>query len=192
MQRSPASKAPQNPVPSVTDLLATLADPVSRDQSPAAPDRQGVRGWLVTRLPLLVALVFAGYFAVESYALGLGTLRAPLSGLWPFIVSLVLMACALVGLFTCDPADVESFGPPVVRPALGLAALCLFVLLWDEVGLLLTGSAVLTFWFKVLARESWRTAVTLAVAASVGAHVLFVVALGARLPDDLVAQLWGG
>ncbi|TFV68206.1 UNVERIFIED_ORG: tripartite tricarboxylate transporter TctB family protein [Bacillus sp. AZ43] len=185
MERPLASSdaPPVDPAPAVPPVL---------DDHPHGPVRTGVGGWFITRLPLLVVLAFGTYFAIASYELELGTLRAPLSGLWPFIVSVVLIACTLVGLFTCDPTDVEQFGRPVVRPFLGLAALCLFVLLWDEVGLLLTGAVVLTFWFKVLARESWRMAVALAVGASVVAHLLFVVLLGARLPDDVIAQLWGG
>jgi putative tricarboxylic transport membrane protein len=186
---------PDGPVPPVEELVtdpAALPELPELAGPPPGPDRPGVRGWLITRLPFLVVLAFGGYFAVASYDLELGDLHDPKSGLWPFIVSIVLIVCTLVGMFTCDPADVESFGRPVVRPLLGVVALSLFVVLWDEVGLLLTGSVVLTFWFKVLARESWRMAVALAVGASVVAHLLFVVALGARLPDDVIAQLWGG
>lgn len=180
---------PGQPVPPVDELVA---DPPSDLDPSRSPQRTGVGGWLITRLPFLVILAFGGYFAVESYSLELGTLREPQAGLWPFIISIVLVVCTAVGMVTCDPADVESFGRPVVRPLLGIVALALFILLWDEVGLLLTGSLVLTFWFRFLARETWLMAVALAVGASVVAHLLFVVVLGARLPDDVIAALWGG
>jgi hypothetical protein len=157
---------------------------------PAAAQRRG--DWLIARLPFLVALGIGIYFAVGSYDLDLGSLRNPESGLWPFIVSVLLILCSLGGLLTADRADIEPFGRTIVRPLLGLIVLCLFVLLFEQVGLLLTGSLVLFFWFKFLARESWLMAVALAVGASVVAYVLFVVILGARLPDDLIAQLWGG
>jgi hypothetical protein len=179
-------------VPPVHELTPDPAAPPTLDGPIHSALRPGFRGWIITRLPFLVLLAFGGYFAVASYELDLGTLRAPLSGLWPFVVSIVLIGCTLVGMFICDPTEVEPFGRTVIRPLLGLIALCVFVLLWDEVGLLLTGSVVLTFWFKALARETWLMAVTLAAGASVVAHLLFVVVLGARLPNDLIAQLWGG
>jgi hypothetical protein len=157
---------------------------------PAAVPRRG--DWLIARLPFLVALAVGIYFAVGSYDLDLGSLRDPDSGLWPFIVSVLLILCSIAGLLTADRADVEPFDRTVVRPLLGLIVLCLFVVLFEQTGLLLTGSLVLFFWFKFLAREGWLMAVTLAVGASVVAHLLFVVILGARLPDDLIAQLWGG
>jgi putative tricarboxylic transport membrane protein len=139
-----------------------------------------------------VALAVGIYFAVGSYDLELGSLREPDSGLWPFIVSVLLIVCSIAGMFTADLADIEPFGRLVVRPLLGLVALALFVVLFDEVGLLLTGTVVLLIWFRVLARETWLLALTLAVGASTVAYLLFVVLLGARLPDDLIAQLWGG
>jgi putative tricarboxylic transport membrane protein len=147
---------------------------------------------LVDRLPLLAVLAVGICFAVGSYQLDLGTLRQPGSGLWPFVVSIALIVFGVVALFVCDTDDGEPFERSAVRPLLGMAALCLFVLLWDEVGLLLTGSVVLLFWFRVLARETWRTSVALAVGASVVAYLLFGLLLGARLPTDVIAQLWGG
>jgi hypothetical protein len=192
MERPPSGPG----VPVETDIAggSPPADPPEQPVAPETPPTAAPqRGdWLIARLPFLVALGIGIYFAVGSYDLDIGSLRAPDSGLWPFIVSVILISCSVGGMFAADRADIEPFDRTVIRPLLGLIVLCLFVVLFEETGLLLTGSLVLFFWFKFLAREGWLMAVALAVGASTVAYLLFVVILGARLPDDLIAQLWGG
>ena len=192
MERPPSG--PGVPVETASAGEAGPADPpeqpAAASGASAAAPRRGDR--LIARLPFLVALGIGIYFAIGSYDLDLGSLRDPNSGLWPFIISVLLILCSLGGLVAADRADVEPFGRTVVRPLLGLIVLCLFVVLFEQTGLLLTGSLVLFFWFKFLAREGWLMAVALAVGASTAAYLLFVVILGARLPDDVIAQLWGG
>lgn len=202
MERPPAARehppAPEGPPAVLGDAPAPAADPTDRPDVGAEPPedkpaREARRGdWLLARLPFLVAAGIGLYFAVGAYDLDLGTMREPDAGLWPFIVAVLLVIASVGGMVTADIADIEPFGRIVVRPLLGLIVLCLFVVLFAEVGLLLTGSLVLLFWFRVLAQEGWLMSLALAVGASVVAHLLFVVVLGARLPADVVAQLWGG
>jgi hypothetical protein len=191
MERPPSG--PGIPVESPAAPEERPAADQDRSAPPPEPPHAHGRGdWFIARVPFLAALAVGVYYAVGSYDLDIGSLRAPDSGLWPFIVSVLLIIFSVGGMLTADRADVEPFGRTVVRPLLGLIALCLFVVLFEHVGLLLTGSLVLFFWFKFLAREGWLMAVALAVGASVLAYLLFVVILGARLPNDLIAQLWGG
>ncbi|MDP5183901.1 tripartite tricarboxylate transporter TctB family protein [Blastococcus sp. BMG 814] len=202
MERPPAARehppAPDEPAAVPVDPPASSADSNAGPDGAAAPQedlpaRERRRGdWLLARLPFLVAAGIGLYFAVGAYDLELGTMRQPDTGLWPFIVAVLLIVFSVGGIFTADRADIAPFGRIIVRPLLGLIVLCLFVVLFDEVGLLLTASLVLLFWFRVLAREGWLMSLALAVGASAVAHLLFVVVLGARLPADVIAQLWGG
>lgn len=196
MERSPeASDGPPVAVGSDAGPVDDPHGPVDRERHPAAETPDPVRrrgGWLIARMPFLVALAVGLYYAIDSYDIGLGTLEQPSSGLWPLTVSLVLIVCSVVGMVGASEADIEPFGRQIVRPLLGLLALCIFVLLWEDVGLIVTGIVVLVFWFRFLARESWVMTVLLAVGATAVAHVLFVVMLGARLPNDVIAELWGG
>jgi hypothetical protein len=146
---------------------------------------------LLNRVPYIIGLIVAGYFVKGSLDLGIGGFAEPDSGLWPLIVALVLVGCCLVGLVVADGTDVDTFGARLRRPALGLAVLLLFALLFPVVGLLLTGTLVLILWFRFLANEPWPISVALAVGATVVAYVLFVQLLGAVFPPDVIAQLWG-
>ena len=47
-------------------------------------------------------------------------------------------------------------------------------------------------WLKGLNGESWRLSLILSGVAPLVAYLLFVVALGVRLPEDVVASIWGG
>ena len=193
----------------------TREDPPGTDQPPAGLDAEPAEGtvdraetsdgsaappapepsridWFLARLPFLVAAAIGLYFAFGAYQLDIGTMRQPDAGLWPFIVAVLLVLFSVIGMFSADRADIEPMGRTSLRPLLGLIALGLFVVLFDEVGLLLTASLVLMFWFRVLAEEGWRMSAALAVGASVAAYLLFVRLLGARLPADVIAQLWGG
>ncbi len=183
------------PAPPVTAPAAAGAAGSSEapHETAAPPAREPHRGdWLVARLPFFVAAGIGLYFALGAYALDIGSLRQPDAGLWPFIVAVLLVVFSVVGMFTASRDDIEAMDRTALKPLLGLIALGLFVVLFDELGLLLTASLVLTFWFRFLARESWRMSVALAVGASATAYLLFVELLGARLPADVIAQLWGG
>ncbi|MEW1973837.1 tripartite tricarboxylate transporter TctB family protein [Microbacterium profundi] len=156
------------------------------------PPKVTFREQMIWRIPYLGAGALGLYFLFGSISLGIGTMAAPGPGLWPFMISIILVTCCIVGLIAATGEDVDGFGSRLIRPALGLITLCCFVLLFPVVGLLLTGVVVLTFWFRFLARESWRMAVGLAVGVTAGSYLLFVVFLGAVFPPDIIAQLWGG
>jgi putative tricarboxylic transport membrane protein len=152
---------------------------------------RGVRGQLHRIGPLLVLAVGVGAL-VGAVGLALGELTAPGPGLWPFIVALLLTGTALVLVVIDDPADYEAWTGGTARIAGGLAGLAVFIAAFEAIGFLLPAFLMLLLWLRVFGHESWRWALGLALAGSVGIYLLFDQALGVPFPDDVVAELMGG
>ncbi|WP_460464818.1 tripartite tricarboxylate transporter TctB family protein [Arthrobacter pigmenti] len=144
------------------------------------PDRGGIFAAAGAALaPLLVGI--GGI--VVSLGLGIGTLGAPGPGLWPLIVSLFLLIIAANGLFHVKKdEDVESFGKGLPALGVGILTLVIYAVLFPRIGFEIPTALLLLFWIKVLGREGWRVAISVAVIATVAIYVLFIMALGVTLP----------
>ncbi len=135
--------------------------------------------------PLL--LVILGVAAVPAArGLGLGELRTPGPGLWPFMVAILLTATALVLLVIDDPEDYEPWTRGTLGIALVLVSLGVFIVLFQEIGFLIPAMLMLLFWLRIFAKEPWRWAVPLAVIGGLVFHLLFVEALGVPFPDGIL------
>ena len=132
----------------------------------------------VGALTALAVGVLAGW---QAQRLGVGSLTAPGPGLWPLIVSVVLVLTgAAVALRPGD--DAEAIGREGWIVVLGSISLVAYTLLFEVLGFEIPTIALLVFWLKVLGREPWRTAATVAVGATVSVYLVFLVALGVALP----------
>ncbi len=151
------------------------------------------RGWRgqLHRLGPLVVLAVGVAAVVGAIGLSLGELTAPGPGLWPFIVSVVLTGATLVLLVVDDPEDYERWTGSTARIAAGVAGLAVFIAAFELVGFVLPAFLMLLLWLRIFGRESWRWALGLALAGSVGMFLLFDQALGVPFPDDVVAGLLG-
>ena len=158
---------------------------------PHQADRPRVPLW-GTKLPLAAVVAVSVLFVVTGSELGVGSLTQPGPGFWPLVLAVALAVAALAGLALDTEAGTERFGPESWRVGAGVVALYLFIVLFSYAGVILPGILVTTFWLRVLARESWKVAVGVGVGGTLACYLLFVVALGVSLPDDLVAGLWGG
>jgi putative tricarboxylic transport membrane protein len=152
--------------------------------------RKGLRGQLHRIAPLLVLAVGVAAL-VGAVGLSLGELTEPGPGLWPFIVALLLTGTALVLVVVDDPTDYEPWTAGTARIAGGLAGLAVFIVAFDVIGFILPAFLMLLLWLRVFGGESWRWALGLALAGSVGLYVLFDEVLGVPFPDDVVAGLVG-
>jgi putative tricarboxylic transport membrane protein len=150
----------------------------------------GLRGQLHRIGPVLVLAVGVGAL-VGAVGLSLGELTEPGPGLWPFIVALLLTGTSLVLVVVDDPADYERWTAGTARIAAGLAGLAVFVVAFDVIGFVLPAFLMLLLWLRVFGGETWRWALGLALAGSVGLYVLFDEVLGVPFPDDVVAGLVG-
>jgi putative tricarboxylic transport membrane protein len=165
---------------------------MSASPSAPAPARhpRSARSQLRRIAPLLLlALGVAALLTARD--MGLGGLTAPGPGLWPAIAAALLSATAFVLLFLDPAEDYEPWTAGTARIAAGLAGLALFVVLFQTIGFVIPAFLLLFAWLRLLAGESWRMALVLAVAGALVLHLVFVVALGVPFPAGPVDQLLG-
>ena len=165
---------------------------MSASPSAPAPARhpRSARSQLRRIAPLLLlALGVAALFTARD--MGLGELTAPGPGLWPAIAAALLSATAFVLLFLDPAEDYEPWTAGTARIVAGLAGLALFVILFQTIGFVIPAFLLLFAWLRLLAGESWRMALVLAVAGALVLHLVFVVALGVPFPAGPVDQLLG-
>jgi putative tricarboxylic transport membrane protein len=78
--------------------------------------------------------------------------------------------------------DAEAIGREAWIVVLGSLSLVAYTLLFEVLGFEIPTIALLVFWLKVLGGETWRTAVTVALGATVSVYLVFLLALGVALP----------
>ena len=96
------SERDERPTPAGgSDILAELEAEVAHELEDQRPPAGGPAYQVVGAL---VALAIGVSGAVLSYGYGLGTLRRPGAGLWPFAVSVLIVALSLLLLVDRPPA----------------------------------------------------------------------------------------
>ena len=147
---------------------------------------------LVSSIPLIAVLAIALGFYVQTRDMKLGTLAEPGPAMWPMILILGLVGVSILGLSVNLTEGIERFNSGSLQVMAGIVGLCLFVVLFSHTGMILPGILFLTFWLRVLWRETWQLSVAIAAGSSLLGYFLFVGLLGVSFPPDLIAGLWGG
>jgi len=143
------------------------------------------RGIVVLLFWLLICL----YFFVQSWRLGLGTIRAPGSGFLPFWVSVVVGILTVVELLRemggklLEKAEPLFRGKRIQNTFYALSFLFAYPLLFDKIGfflctLLFTGACL-----KVVGRRKWLVSVGLSILVAVASYTLFVIWLQIQFPQ---------
>lgn len=145
----------------------------------------------VHRLGPLVPLLLGLYGLVTAYGLSLGELNQPGPGLWPFLVSLLLVGTSAVLVLKDDPAEYEPWTRGTLGIAGGLVSLGIFILLFQAIGFLIPGVLMLLVWLRLFAQEPWKWAVPLALGGAVGLYLVFDRALGVPFPDGVLVEMIG-
>lgn len=159
----------------------------------ATPDRVRGTGWLASKVPLAVAIAIALVFHLQSKEMEVGTLTEAGPGYWPRVLVVAIVVVSVLGLVIDMRDGIEAFElGSTVRVIGGFAALAVFTLVFEQTGSILAGFVFLMLWLKGLNGESWRMALAISVVAPLASYLLFVIALGVRLPEDVIASLWGG
>lgn len=150
--------------------------------------------------PSLIVFILGVAMAAMSVQLGVGTLRTPGAGYWPFVVSIILaLAAATMGINTYrhrpgsidveeEPDDDHDHG----RSWLGLAVVLGIGVLFTTVGFLLSMVAGLFVWLKFVAGESWRLTIVLTAGISAAVYLLFAELLGVRFPPGILSGMFIG
>ncbi|GAB3474085.1 tripartite tricarboxylate transporter TctB family protein [Nocardiopsis coralliicola] len=128
----------------------------------------------------VLALGAAG--AAGSVALGLGSPAQPGPGLWPLLVSALLVLLGAVLLVQARAGGGEAFGRSSLTVAAGLATMAGFAAVVGTVGFEIPAVVLAVIWLRFLGGESWRLSLITAVATVAVFYAVFVGALGVPIP----------
>jgi hypothetical protein len=142
------------------------------------------------RVPDTVARLFPGAVgvlgAVQTPELGIGSLSEPRPGLWPLVLSVLLVVASVVMLLAGDRLQRgEAFHRGTFQVLAGAATLAAFAVLIEQIGFELPALALMFFWLRVLGRETWRASALVSVATVAAFHLVFIVGLGTSVPHLL-------
>lgn len=133
---------------------------------------------------ILIPLGLALFALIESLSFGFGTLERPGPGLWPFVVSVVLLGIS-IGLLIAGKKywDVESVeGPALNRVFFGMAVLVAYLFIFPSMGFEIASALVTFVWLKVMNKESWLLSIIVSIVMVVVLYVLFIMVFKVPLP----------
>jgi hypothetical protein len=121
--------------------------------------------------------------AVLSAGYGLGSLSEPGPGLWPFVVSvLIVMLCVALLVVGRGLGDAEAFTRASVLTVVGIVTFVGFGLLLPLSGFEIPALALCVIWLKFLGGESWRNTIVISVVTVTAFYFLFLYGLRIPLP----------
>ena len=122
----------EHPHPHTRDILAEIEAEFAHELEEERPPAGGPAYQMVGAL---VALAIGVGGAVLAYGYGLGSLREPGPGLWPFVLCVVITALSLILLVTGRRlTDSEAFTRSSTLPLIGLITFIAFGLLMPVIG----------------------------------------------------------
>ena len=133
-----------------------------------------------------VVLVIGLGGAWLAYGYGLGTLRRPGPGLWPFIVSCLIVVLAVVLMVVGRHLDdAEKFTRSSLLVAVGAATFVALGFLLPVIGFEIPAVLLGIVWLRFLGGESWRSTIVISVLTTAAFYGLFLYALSdpAAPPD---------
>lgn len=196
------SENPEQSSPtSFRELSASTTDPVAieTDLEDAAPrddltPEQLAALWAEEEPPAagpwanlgasLVVLAFgvAGIFL--SQGLGVGSPTRPGAGMWPLLVSVIIVALSLVQLIIGRRGghDGEKFNRYSLITLIGFITLIGMVWLMPMIGFEIPALLMCVIWMKFLGGESWRSTAIYSALIVVAFYLIFITALGTSIP----------
>jgi putative tricarboxylic transport membrane protein len=162
------------------DILEEIREEVAHELEEERPPAGGPAYQLVGAL---VALGVGIGGAVLSYGYGLGSLGRPGTGLWPFAISVVIVALALVLLAAGRHlTDSERFSRSSLLPLIGILTFVALGALIPVIGFEIPALALCVVWLRFLGGETWRSTILVSVGTVAAFYLLFLYALRIPLP----------
>jgi putative tricarboxylic transport membrane protein len=168
--------APQHARDVLAELEAEVAHELEEERPPAGGPRYQVVG-------ALVGIAVGIGAATLAFSYGLGSLREPGPGLWPFIVS-VLIAVLSVSLLIVGRGltDSEAFTRSSWLPLAGIVTFVAFGFLLPLTGFEIPALLLCVIWLRFLGGESWRNTAVISVVTVAVFYLLFLYGLQIPLP----------
>ncbi|BDY28490.1 tripartite tricarboxylate transporter TctB family protein [Mycolicibacterium mageritense] len=162
------------------DILAEIEAEVAHELEEERPPAGGPAYQTVAAV---VGIVVGLGAAVLAHGYGLGSLREPGPGLWPFVVSVVITVLSVLLLVIGRGlTDAEKFTRASVLAAVGAVTFIAFGALMPLIGFELPGLALCVIWLRFLGGESWRSTAVISVVTTIVFYVLFLYGLRIPLP----------
>src|SRR6476469_5348443 len=140
--------------PHTRDILAEIEAEVAHELEEERPPEGGP---VYQTVGAVVGIAIGVVGAVLSYGYGLGSVEKPGGGLWPFVVSVVIVALSAVLLVTGRKlTDSEAFTRSSVLALVGAITFVAFGLLMPVTGFEIPGLILCVIWLRFLGGESWR------------------------------------
>ncbi|MCO4238481.1 tripartite tricarboxylate transporter TctB family protein [Pseudarthrobacter sp. MDT3-28] len=140
-------------------------------------------GALANAASSLVVLGVGIGAAVLAIMMGVGTPDKPQPGLWPFIISCVMVALGLFQLVAGrHNRDAEKFTRMSSAPLTGLVTLAAMVALMPLMGFELPALALCVIWMRFLGGETWRSTLVVSASVVIAFYGIFVLALNTSIP----------
>jgi len=167
------------------DLPAAEPDDLTPEQLAAQweEEKPPAAGALANVGSSLVVIGVGMGAVVLSVAMGLGTPSAPQPGLWPFMISCVMVVLGLFQLIMGRRnRDAEKFTRMSVAPLTGLVTLAAMVALMPIAGFELPALVLCIIWMRYLGGETWRSTLVVSAVVVAAFYGIFVTALNTSIP----------
>jgi putative tricarboxylic transport membrane protein len=162
------------------DILAEIEAEVAHELE---EDRPVAGGPAYQTVGALVGIAVGVGGAVLAYGYGLGSLREPGPGLWPFVISVLVAALSVILLVVGRGlTDSEAFTRSSVLPVIGAVTFVAFGLLMPLTGFEIPALALCVIWLRFLGGESWRNTIVISVLTTAAFYFLFLYGLRIPLP----------
>ena len=167
------------------DLPAAEPDDLTPEQLAAQweEEKPPAAGALANVGSSLVVIGVGVGAVVLSVAMGLGTPSAPQPGLWPFMISCVMVVLGLFQLIMGRRnRDAEKFTRMSLAPLTGLVTLAAMVALMPIAGFELPALVLCIIWMRYLGGETWRSTLVVSAVVVAAFYGIFVTALNTSIP----------
>jgi hypothetical protein len=162
------------------DILAELEAEVAHELEEERPPAGGPI-YQIVGAAIGLAIGLGG--AALAYGYGLGSLREPGPGQWPFVVSVLIIVLSAVLLVAGRGlTDSEAFTRSSVLAIVGIVTFVAFGLLMPLTGFEIPALVLCVIWLKFLGGESWRNTAVISVVTVAVFYVLFLYGLRIPLP----------
>ncbi|RDV11575.1 tripartite tricarboxylate transporter TctB family protein [Arthrobacter sp. RT-1] len=167
------------------DVPGDVLDELTPEQLAAQweEEKPPAAGALASMASSLVVLGVGIGAIILSVAMGLGTPASPQPGLWPFIISCVMVALGLFQLILGrHNRDAEKFTRMSLAPLTGLVTLAAMVALMPLIGFEIPALVLCIIWMRFLGGETWRSTLLVSAIVVAAFYGIFVLALGTSIP----------
>jgi putative tricarboxylic transport membrane protein len=146
------------------------------------------------RIQAVLWAVFGLYIMYEGFLLKLGTGRAPKPGFmifWMGVVVVILSGLFFIETFTISDQKHKALwrGVQWFRGAKLMAALFLYVTVFQFLGFILSTFLLLVYMFKGLEPQSWRNALLFSAVTVAICYLVFKVFLELQFPPGVLSFL---